>query len=830
VEPQKRRDASTGAFRQLGIEGRFLRSRVARRIFLSVVLCALVPISSYAVLSFQQVTAQLEHDAAERLAENAKQRGMAALERLLLADATLRVIEQALVAEPGAPTPGALPPALQPLAAGRLVELAFARSRLPGAGDPPLLDAFEGIGPADEASLASGGALLRIVRHGGSAQIVLAHVAPGPRGERLVAAALEPRFLFAPDGLRSRQRLRVTDPSGAPIFAARSDEDDDGTPRDDETLSASWSLFLRAGFRADPWSFVLEEPTAAALAPLRRFQTIFPLVSLLSLLVMGLSALVLVRRSLVPIEILHGATRRIAARDFAARVSIRSGDEFQDLGHSFNQMAESIGRHVSVMATLNEVGSALSVERDRARLLDAIVRGAMAVTGARAGTLCLLDASDRPAPMLLHVLDAAEEATLAARFEAAARRAAASERPVEEPGDGALSIPMRNHEGEVIGVLQLAPASGSHGFEPEARRVAESLASQTAVALTRDRLAGEFRALFEGLIQLLVRAIDEKSPYTGAHCRRVPILTEMIADAACATDEGPLRHFSLSETERYELRIAALLHDCGKVTTPVHVQDKATKLETLYDRIGLVDVRFEVVRRELELEHARAGGGRDELDATLRRLDADRAFLHRANQGGESMDEADQERVREIATRWRWRGPDGAIQPILGDEEVENLCVARGTLNAREREIINQHVVATIQMLEELPYPRSLRNVPFIAGAHHERMDGHGYPKRLVRDQMSIQARILGLADVFEALTAKDRPYKPGMRVSTALEILGRMKDEGHVDPDLFEVFVREKVYLRYAAQWLDPEQIDDDFVDAAAAAMVAAGEREPRG
>ena len=192
------------------------------------------------------------------------------------------------------------------------------------------------------------------------------------------------------------------------------------------------------------------------------------------------------------------------------------------------------------------------------------------------------------------------------------------------------------------------------------------------------------------------------------------------------------------------------------------------------------------------------------------------------------MDRADQERVRRIAGRWRWRGPDGEERPILSDEEAENLCIERGTLNERERDIINQHVVTTIQMLEQLPYPKSLRNVPFIAGCHHERMDGCGYPNHLTREQMSIQARILGLADVFEALTAKDRPYKPGMKVSTALGILERMRDEGHIDGELLDVFVREKVYLRYAAEWLDPEQLDDELLDDAAAHLVAGSRRVP--
>jgi len=820
LEPEKRK--TPVSYRRLGIDGRFLRSRVARRIFLSLVLCALVPITSFAWLSFRQVTEQLESDATARLAEDAKTRGMAALERLVLADATLRVAAEALATHAEAPGVEALPASLRELAQGRFLELTFAWQGDADADGKPVLPAFAAPGPGDREALSAGVARVALVDGGaGPPRIILARLAPGPNGERLVAASIDPRFLFSTDGLRGNEALHVLDEAGRPIFSAHPDDGSSASPADDDMLAGSWSLFLRASFRTAPWTFVIEEPRAAALAPMQQFESVFPLVAVLSLLAMSLAALVLVRRSLVPIEILHGATQRLADRDLRARVAIRSGDEFEDLGRSFNQMAESIAHQVNVMTTLNEVGTALSVERDRSRLLEAIVSGAMAVTAARAGALSLLDASDRPERMLLRVLDPAEAEALAARLEAAAQGAVSMGRAIEDASDGLLSIPMQNHEGEVIGVLQLVPPRGLDAFGLEARDVAASLASQTAVALTRDRLAGEFRALFEGLIQLLVKAIDEKSPYTGAHCRRVPVLTELIADAACATQEGPLRHFALSEQERYELRIAALLHDCGKVTTPVHVQDKATKLETLFDRIELVDTRFAVARRELELAHARDGAEPAALAETLRRLDDDRAFLHRANTGGESMDDADQERVRTIATRWRWHGADGAARPILTDEEVENLCIFRGTLNAREREIINQHVVTTIRMLEELPYPRSLRNVPFIAGCHHERMDGCGYPNHLTRDQMSIQARILGLADVFEALTAKDRPYKPGMKVSTVLDILGQMKDEGHIDADLFEMFVREKVYLRYAAEWLDPEQLDEEMLEEAALAMV---------
>jgi hypothetical protein len=264
----------------------------------------------------------------------------------------------------------------------------------------------------------------------------------------------------------------------------------------------------------------------------------------------------------------------------------------------------------------------------------------------------------------------------------------------------------------------------------------------------------------------------------------------------------------MTDKDRYELKIAGLLHDCGKVTTPVHVVDKATKLESICDRIHLLDTRFEVLKRDAEIESLKAGGDEKRLQERLRQLDDDRSFLHACNIGGERMRDEDIERVQRIA-RYRWRDVSGQDGNFLTDEEVKNLTIRAGTLTDEERKIINHHIVATIRMLEALPWPRHLEKVPEYAGGHHERMDGKGYPKGLTREQMSVQARCMGIADIFEALTAKDRPYKKGKTLSESLEILGRMRLNGHVDPDLFDIFVRRKVYRRYAEMFLDPEQID---------------------
>jgi HD-GYP domain-containing protein (c-di-GMP phosphodiesterase class II) len=375
-------------------------------------------------------------------------------------------------------------------------------------------------------------------------------------------------------------------------------------------------------------------------------------------------------------------------------------------------------------------------------------------------------------------------------------------------------VPMRNHEHEAIGVLQLInarnPKTGEiAAFSDSDQRLAESLASQAAIALTNRMLINQLEQLFESFINLINSAIDEKSPYTGGHCQRVPQLTMMLAEAVNDTREGPLADFHMSEKDRYELKIAGLLHDCGKVTTPVHVVDKATKLETIYDRIHLIDTRFEILKRDLELEHLRGNLDPQKLRNRMRELDDDRRFLHACNIGSERMRDEDVQRVKRIAA-YRWRDMTGHEANFLSDDEVTNLTIRAGTLTDGERKVINHHIVATIKMLEALPWPKHLTKVPEYAGGHHERMDGKGYPKGLKREQMSVQARCMGIADIFEALTAKDRPYKKGKTLSESLEILGRMRLNNHVDPDLFDIFVRRKVYRRYAEMFLDPEQIDD--------------------
>ncbi|MFH1494880.1 MAG: HD domain-containing phosphohydrolase [Pseudomonadota bacterium] len=388
-----------------------------------------------------------------------------------------------------------------------------------------------------------------------------------------------------------------------------------------------------------------------------------------------------------------------------------------------------------------------------------------------------------------------------------------------------LTVPMKNHEGKIIAVLQLINAldKASGEITPFSRpdqHLVESLASQAAIALTNRALINQLEDLFESFITLINIAIDEKSPYTGGHCERVPVLTMLLAEAASKTTSGPLAGFQMSDKDRYELKIAGLLHDCGKITTPVHVVDKASKLQTLFDRIHLIDTRFEVLKRDAEVDMlkqklaALEKGTRDttQIEAAFReriaQLDDDREFLQKANIGGEFMSPPLQQRVKDIGA-YRWINEAGQESCFLSEEEILNLNIEKGTLTAEEREIINHHVISTINMLQALPWPTHLQRVPEYAGGHHERVDGRGYPKGLKGSDMSVQARIMAIADIFEALTAKDRPYKEGKKLSDALNILGRMKLDQHVDPDLFDIFIRDQVYLQYARDYLEDYQID---------------------
>lgn len=531
---------------------------------------------------------------------------------------------------------------------------------------------------------------------------------------------------------------------------------------------------------------------------------------------------------------------------------------------------DSVNDLLGRLEQLNEIGAALSRERDITRLLESILVAAKTITNADGGTLYRMSEDGRTLRFEILLTDSlhlamggttgseislpnlplrdasgAPNDSLVATYAALHTRTVNIADAYSEPSfdfsgtrgfdartgyrsRSFLTVPMKSHEGEVIGVLQLINAKNREtgeviAFSVADQSLAESLASQAAIALSNRLLITQLEDLFESFINMINLAIDEKSPHTGAHCQRVPELTMMLAEAAHQAREGPLASFYMDERDRYELKIAAMLHDCGKITTPVHVVDKSTKLNTLYDRIGLVDTRFEVLKRDADIDMLQRqlalrpstdpqaeAALFNERGAQLRKLDEEREFLRVVNFGVEAMKPEDVQRVRDIGEGRKWRNVDGVQSGFLSADELENLTIRSGTLTQRERDIINHHIVSTIKMLEQLPWPGHLRRVPEYAGGHHERMDGKGYPRGLRREQMSVQARVMGIADIFEALTARDRPYKIGMKLSQAMAIMHKFKRNGHIDPDLFDIFFEQGIYRMYAEQFLDPAQVDE--------------------
>jgi HD-GYP domain-containing protein (c-di-GMP phosphodiesterase class II) len=383
-----------------------------------------------------------------------------------------------------------------------------------------------------------------------------------------------------------------------------------------------------------------------------------------------------------------------------------------------------------------------------------------------------------------------------------------------------LVVPMRNHEQEIIGVLQLLNATeeGSReviAFSRESQMITESFASQAAVALSQKRLIQDLENLLEAFVKTIAMAVDEKSPYTGGHIRRVADITMAIADKINKNDKGPFSDVKFSDDQMKELRFAAWLHDLGKIATPEYVVDKTTKLETIFDRMELIRTRGEVVMRDhksamMRQWPATAGEVRssqnseEDFDGKLRE---DMDFLVEVNNGSKPLGGEELVRLQAIGAR-KWVRA-GRVEAFLTENELLNLRVPRGTLTDQEREIINNHAVVTHKLLSQLPFPKKLRDVHNFAGSHHEKLNGSGYPRGLKEADIPLQARILVLADIFEALTAKDRPYKRGNTLSEAVAILSGMVKAQHLDADLFTLFMDEKIYLDYARREMNPQQID---------------------
>ena len=379
-----------------------------------------------------------------------------------------------------------------------------------------------------------------------------------------------------------------------------------------------------------------------------------------------------------------------------------------------------------------------------------------------------------------------------------------------------LNIPMKDHKDNVIGVIQLLnPMENGEivNYTNDIIKVIESLTSQASIALTNQLLIEEQKNLFKSFIKLVAEALEHKDATTGGHCNRVPEITMMIANAINDAKKGAFKSFKFNEEEMEELFVAGWLHDFGKVATPEHVMNKSTKLEGLYDKIDHIKIRFEVLKRDIKIKYydlisnSKDKSLKTKMNEEIDKANNDLEFIIKCNTGGEFFSDELKVKVENISKNKIYF--DGKLQNILTDEEVDFLTLERGTLSKKERKIMEDHVTLTYQLLNKLPYPKHLNNVPFYAGCHHEKINGEGYPNGYSGDQLPIQARIIALADVFEGLTAPDRPYKEGYPLSKAMEILRFMTLDNELDKDIFNLFINQKVYLKYAEENINDSQID---------------------
>ncbi|ULL07422.1 GAF domain-containing protein [Pseudomonas putida] len=579
---------------------------------------------------------------------------------------------------------------------------------------------------------------------------------------------------------------------------------------------------------------------------------------------------VLGRRIGRPLRLLREQVQGLASFDFSREVGVHSRvSEVRELSRVLSRMSGTIRHFQAITLTLSR-------ERNLERMLDGVLNHLVEAAGGDAGGVYLYDAEQALLRLAASCHGEHYPSELAVD-EGARQHLAGAVTQALGLHERSLAVVLNDRSRALLGILVL------HMDEKQVqervgepfRRFVEELSGVAAVAIETRQLVEAQQRLLDAMIKLLADAIDAKSPYTGGHCERVPQLAQMLLDQAVAADSGPFASFSMTETERYEFRVAAWLHDCGKVTSPEYVVDKATKLETLYNRIHEVRMRFEVLWRDAELAYWQglaSGADQQVLKAALQRSQAelqdDFAFVAQANIGGEFMQDTDIQRLQVIGKR-RWLRhfdnrlgisrdeakrlvgvPQPALpteEPLLADRpehcvpwgtrtppvvkddprniwgfdmhlpghasnygELYNLSIRRGTLTDEERFKINEHIVQTIIMLSALPLPRQLKRVPDIAGNHHEKMNGSGYPRRLGGQDLGIAERVMAIADIFEALTAADRPYKPPKTLSESVKILVSMAREGHVDGQLLQLFLSSGVYRQYAERFLRTEQIDE--------------------
>ena len=854
----------------------FLRSKVAKRIFTLFVVCSLFPLLGFAYFSFKQVSEQLYLEAEQRLNGESKSAGMIIIQQMSLLENTLSILAMQLGKE-SASSLDSLFRNTRSESNNQFNGIALVNEGRRIVSSSGRIQSLPDLSPEQYDHIRAGNTLI-VARTHDSAPTDIYMVRQ--TGSQLLFALVSNEYLWGNNlyMFRSFQTV-ILDNSLNVLFTSFPDHSDiqdmrnalyrDKTKRHftwsygSKTLHSSyWNIYLPTRFFIR-WTIVQCQREEEILSPLEHFNKIFSLIILLSFLIVVLLSHGQIRRSLIPIELLQKAIRNIRDRDFDTRLNITSKDEFQELGSAFNDMTESIKNHIETSTTINRIGVALSAEKNTGQLIKIILNGAMQIVNADAGILYTIHESGKVTISMLHIKsrelevdshsngDGTYNALVHSKVVKLTESSIFNNVSLNVPdiyntkgfnfsnniyfdqmigytSKSSLSVPMKNHENEIIGVLQLINAQNKQTreiipFSDKDENVARNLASVAAVAISKNKLLEDFKLLFDSLVKLIATAIDEKSSYAGGHCRRVPDLTMLIAAAACKADHGIFRNYSLTENEMYELKVASLLHDCGKVSVPSHIESKSSKLETVFDRIHALDERFEILKRDAQISFLKnklsllknnGDALQHDIDGHLhpfiQEIEDDKKFLHACNTGREPMSESDQDRLREISVKYTWRDPDGNEKHFLSESELHYLSIPRGTITDEERNMINSHVTTTSMMLESLHYPKSLRDVPRFARVHHERMDGKGYPYGLSGSQIPLEGRMIAIADIFEALTAHDRPYKRKYTLMEALSILGSMKENGHIDPDLFDLFVREKLYQKYAEQHLHSEQIDD--------------------
>ena len=382
-----------------------------------------------------------------------------------------------------------------------------------------------------------------------------------------------------------------------------------------------------------------------------------------------------------------------------------------------------------------------------------------------------------------------------------------------------LVIPLKNHEDDVIGVLQLLNATNAINkevipFSKDYVNLSESLASQAAVAITNAKLISNMAELFEAFVKVMATAIDEKSPVTGGHIRRVANLTLTMAEFINEHEDGIFKEKKFSPDQMYELRIAAYMHDIGKVTTPVEIVEKAKKLQTIFDRIHYVRLRMDYIIQKVKLEGQQikinlleSGAVKTEVEKVetdlnnkIEELKEIRSFINKCNEPGEFLEDETLERLKEISQR-TYLDNEGEEQPFLTEDELLNLSIRRGSITETERKKMQDHAAVTLRMLNQIPFTKKLKNIPNFAGAHHEFINGNGYPLGLKGDQIPFEGRLMAVTDIAEALTASDRPYKKAMPLETVYRILRSMSEKGELDNDLVELFIDKEIYKLYQAK-----------------------------